>query len=115
MLPAQTLLFVCNVSNDAFTILTQQPEDVEVVTVPRTAISYNTYGDFVFVVEKNDQGEQIVSRRSVTTGQARDGRVAILSGLDAGETVVAKALLRLRAGQRVEIQEASGQPEEASE
>ena len=25
MLPAQTLLFVCNVSNDAFTILTQQP------------------------------------------------------------------------------------------
>ena len=25
MLPAQTLLFVCNVSNDALTILTQQP------------------------------------------------------------------------------------------
>jgi len=97
------------------TVLTQQPEDLEVVTVPRTAVSYNTYGDFVFVVEENEQGELIVSRRSVTTGQSRDERVAILSGLEAGETVVSKALLRLRAGQRVEIQQDSGQPEEASE
>jgi membrane fusion protein (multidrug efflux system) len=37
----------------------------------------------------------------------------VLSGLEAGETVVAKGLLRLRAGQRVEIQDESGR--EASE
>ncbi|MDY6814842.1 MAG: efflux RND transporter periplasmic adaptor subunit [Pseudomonadota bacterium] len=97
------------------TIMTLQPEDNEVVTVPRTAISYNTYGDFVFVVEKNDNGELVVNRRTVSTGQTREGRVAILSGLEAGETVVSKALLRLRAGQRVEIQEDAGQTQEASE
>lgn len=95
------------------TIRTGQPRDNEVVTLPRTAISYNTYGDFVFVVKENDSGELIVGRRTVTTGEVRDGRTAVTSGLEAGETVVAKGLLRLRAGQRVKIQEESAQ--EASE
>ncbi|MDX1633594.1 MAG: efflux RND transporter periplasmic adaptor subunit [Marinobacter sp.] len=91
------------------TIMTRQPQPRDVVTVPRTAISYNTYGDFVFVITDNDDGEQVVERRTVTTGDTRDGRVAVLNGLEAGEQVVAKGLLRLRAGQRVEIQE----PEDA--
>ena len=96
------------------TVSTRQPEDREVVTVPRTAISYNTYGDFVFVVEENDAGELIVNRRTVQTGNTRDGRVAVIDGLEEGEEVVAKGLLRLRAEQRVEIQE-DDQPAEASE
>ncbi|MCG8518362.1 efflux RND transporter periplasmic adaptor subunit [Marinobacter sp. CA1] len=87
------------------TIFTRQPEDVNVVTVPQTAISYNTYGDFVFVVEPGENDQLIVNRRSVTTGEIRDGRVAITDGLDDGEQVVAKGLLRLRAGQHVTIQE----------
>ncbi|HBM51180.1 MAG TPA: efflux transporter periplasmic adaptor subunit, partial [Marinobacter sp.] len=73
----------------------------------------NTYGNFVFVVEENDEGQLVVSRRSVTTGEVREGRASVTSGLESGETVVAKGLLRLRAGQRVEIQDESGQ--EASE
>lgn len=95
------------------TIQTGQPRDNEVVTLPRTAISYNTYGNFVYVVEENDNGELIVSRRTVTTGEVRDGRAAVLSGLEEGDTVVAKGLLRLRAGQHVDIQDESSQ--EASE
>ncbi|WP_336365759.1 efflux RND transporter periplasmic adaptor subunit [Marinobacter sp. C2H3] len=87
------------------TVQTQQPRDNEVVTLPRTAVSYNTYGDYVFAVVKDDKGDQIVKRRTVTTGETRDGRVAILSGLEAGETVVSKGLLRLRAGQKVTIQD----------
>lgn len=95
------------------TVQTRQPDDRQLVTVPRTAISYNTYGDFVFVVVENDEGELIVNRRTVQTGETRDGRVAVLDGLEAGEQVVAKGLLRLQAGQRVEIQEE--QQAEASE
>jgi len=95
------------------TIKTGQPRDNEVVTLPRTAISYNTYGNFVFVVAENDDGELVVERRTVTTSETRDNRAAVTSGLEAGETVVAKGLLRLRAGQRVEIQDETGQ--EASE
>ncbi|MGO1499756.1 MAG: efflux RND transporter periplasmic adaptor subunit [Marinobacter sp.] len=101
------------------TIRTKQPKDDEVVTVPRTAISYNTYGDFVFIVEENDEGDLIVSRQSVKTGETRDTRVAVISGLEADDQVVSKGLLRLRAGQKVVIQDddkvEEKQPQEASE
>ena len=93
------------------TVNTRQPDDITVVTVPRTAISYNTYGDFAFVVEDNDQGQKVVKRRSVRSGDARGDRVAVLEGLEAGETVVAKGLLRLRAGQFVKIQDNSDKTE----
>lgn len=97
------------------TVMTRQPEDDEVVTVPRTAVSYNTYGDFVFVIGENDEGTQVVTRRTVVTGETRDTRVAILSGLEAGDTVVSKGLLRLRAGQPVAIQDDAADSKEASE
>lgn len=97
------------------TVMTREPRDEQVVTVPRTAVSYNTYGDFVFVVEENDQGTLVVNRRTVVSGETRDGRVAIVSGLSAGETVVSKGLLRLRAGQPVEILDDAGNPQGASE
>ncbi|PVY75971.1 membrane fusion protein (multidrug efflux system) [Tamilnaduibacter salinus] len=85
------------------TVQTLRPESRNVVTVPRTAISFNTYGDFVFVVTENENGELITERRSVETGEVRDGRVEVKTNLKAGERVVATGLLRLRAGQRVEI------------
>ncbi|WP_018403925.1 efflux RND transporter periplasmic adaptor subunit [Marinobacter gelidimuriae] len=93
------------------TVNTRQPDNMTVVTVPRTAISYNTYGDFAFVVEDNDQGQKVVNRRSVRSGDARDDRVAVLEGLEAGETVVSKGLLRLRSGQPVKIQDDSDNAE----
>ncbi|OEY65708.1 efflux RND transporter periplasmic adaptor subunit [Marinobacter sp. X15-166B] len=86
------------------TVLTRQPEQREVVTLPQTAISYNTYGDYVFRIEEDDQGELVVNRAAVTTGEVRDGRVAVTEGLQVDDQVVAKGLLRLRAGQRVSIQ-----------
>lgn len=97
------------------TLFTRQPEDREVITVPRTAISYNTYGDFVFVVEENDDGELIVNRRTVQTADTRNGQVAVTQGLKEGEQVVSKGLLRLRAEQRVEILDDSEASAEASE
>lgn len=97
------------------TVRTRQPEDRRVVTVPQTAISYNTYGDFVFVIKENDQDELVVERRSIQSGDTRDNRVAVLDGLEAEEQVVAKGLLRLQAGQRVEVQDEDNKSAEASE
>ncbi|MBS3805145.1 MAG: efflux RND transporter periplasmic adaptor subunit [Oleiphilaceae bacterium] len=95
------------------TIATRQPEPEAMTTLPRTAISYNTYGDFVFVIEENDEGDLVVNRRTVTTGNTRDGRAAIMEGLEKGERVVSKGLLRLRAGQKISIQdEDKNQPED---
>jgi membrane fusion protein (multidrug efflux system) len=85
------------------TVRTLQPSPRELVAVPRTAISYNTYGDFVFVLKENDEGQLVTERRSVTTGDARNGMVEIKSGLRAGEQVVKTGLLRLRAGEPVAV------------
>ena len=84
-------------------VRTVRDEIMEVITVPRTAISYNTYGDFVFEVVEGEGGQKIVERVSVTTGEARDGEVRIVEGIDAGATVVGAGLLRLRNNQPVEI------------
>lgn len=100
------------------TIQTRQPDDIEMVTVPLTAVSYNTYGDFVFIIEPDDNDQLVVNRRTVTTGETRGERVAVTSGLADGEQVVAKGLLRLRAGQSVAIQQepnAAGEPQTPAE
>jgi len=85
-------------------VRTLRREARELVAIPRTAISYNTYGNFVFALVEDDKGGLITERRSVITGETNNGMVEIVEGLQAGETVVETGLLRLRAGQSVQIQ-----------
>lgn len=78
------------------------PARSHILTVPRTAITYNPYGDSVFVIEH--KGKQlIVQRRQVNTGEVRNGRVEIVRGLKLGDEVVAAGQLKLRNGQPVKI------------
>lgn len=85
-----------------------------VVAVPRTAISYNTYGDFVFAVVEGEGG-LIVERRTVTTGRSRGGEVEVVEGLEAGTRIVGAGLLRLRNEQSVQIVNGPGASEGAGE
>jgi len=78
------------------------PEEVSVITIPDTAISYAPYGDSVFVIEEKD-GQTTVSRRQIETGKRRDGRVEVLTGLEEGEQVVSAGHNKLRNGQAVVI------------
>ncbi len=73
-----------------------------ILTVPRTAITYNTYGDAVFLVQEKDGG-LTVEHRQVETGAVRDGRVEIKSGLSAGDRVVNAGQVKLRDGVPVVI------------
>jgi membrane fusion protein (multidrug efflux system) len=88
----------------------------DVVTVPRTAVTYSLYGDSVYVVKPaspkegaptesgQPAGEQLIAeRRFVRTGQVRDDRVAIIFGLTAGEQVVTTGQLKLNTGAAVHI------------
>ncbi|MCS4504190.1 efflux RND transporter periplasmic adaptor subunit [Arhodomonas aquaeolei] len=84
-------------------VQTLMPEERTVVVVPRTAISYNTYGDFVYVVTGNDGGQRVAKRRAVTTGATQSGSVEITDGLSAGEEVVRAGLVKLRDGQPVTV------------
>ena len=72
------------------------------LTLPQTAVSYNPYGDTVFVVEeskgKDDKIGLVAQQKFVTTGEARGDQVAILSGIKEGDTVVTAGQLKLRSG-----------------
>jgi len=83
-------------------VQTQLPTEENVLTLPSTAITYNPYGDSVFVVESRD-GQLLVEPRWVKTGETRQGQVAIEQGLKAGEQVVTAGQLKLRKGQQVRI------------
>ena len=76
-----------------------------VVSIPETAMTYALQGNTVFVVEKTDDGALTATARVVTAGTVRDGRVAVLSGLQEGEQVVSVGQNKLYRGVRVVIDE----------
>jgi membrane fusion protein, multidrug efflux system len=73
------------------------------VTLPQTAVTYNPYGETVYVVDdkgKDAQGKaQLMARQIfVTAGPKRGDQVAILSGVEQGQTVVTAGQMKLRNG-----------------
>ncbi len=83
------------------------PPDPPVLVVPETAIDYTLYGDSAYrvVEKKNDKGETslIAERVPVRTGTRVDGKAVVLSGLKAGDRVVAVGQLKLQPGAAVTI------------
>jgi membrane fusion protein, multidrug efflux system len=67
------------------------------LVVPAAAIQRGASGTFVFLVNP----DHTVSMRSVMLGQTADDRVAVASGLTAGDTVVVDGADRLRDGAKV--------------
>ena len=83
------------------------PDKPPVVTVPETAVDYTLYGDSVFLIteKKEDDGKTSLTavRTFVRTGNRIEGRAEILSGLKAGDRVVAVGQLKLQSGAAVAI------------
>ena len=73
-----------------------------VLTLPERAVTYNPYGESVFVVNEAD-GKKTVALTQIKTGQVRNGRVEVLSGLDEGAEVVSDGHNKLRNGQAVSV------------
>jgi membrane fusion protein, multidrug efflux system len=78
------------------------------VTLPQTAISYNPYGDTVYVVEGKgndaDGKPQLTARQTfVTVGLTRGDQVAILKGVDEGDMIVTAGQIKLHNGSVVLI------------
>jgi membrane fusion protein (multidrug efflux system) len=82
----------------------------EVVVIPQTAVSFNPYGNAVYVIgqvprgkdEKDMQGKPltgnklIVKQRFIKTGATRGDLIVVTEGLKPGERVVTSGLLKLR-------------------
>ncbi len=73
------------------------------LTLPQTAITYNPYGDTVYVIDSKGSGAdgkpQLIARQTfVTTGPTRGDQVAVLKGVEDGDTVVTAGQIKLHNG-----------------
>ena len=77
----------------------------QVVTIPETAMTYSLRGNTVWVIEAAEDNGLTATARVVAGGPVRDGRVAVLDGLVAGEKVVSVGQNKLYRGVRVVVDE----------
>lgn len=79
----------------------------KLITVPKSAVDYSLYGSSLYLVikAKDKDGKPVLKVKQifVTTGEERNGRVAIDKGLKAGEIVVTSGQQKIRDGMEVEI------------
>ena len=82
----------------------------DVVVIPQTAVSFNPYGNAVFVIGKTPRAEGetdmqgkpltgdklTVSQRFIKTGTTRGDLIAVTDGLKPGEEIATSGLLKLR-------------------
>jgi membrane fusion protein, multidrug efflux system len=78
------------------------------ITLPQTSITYNPYGDTVYIVDGKTAGADgkpyLIARQSfVTTGPTRGDQVAVLKGVNDGDEVVTAGQLKLRNGSPILI------------
>ncbi|MCW8329475.1 efflux RND transporter periplasmic adaptor subunit [Photobacterium sp. SDRW27] len=75
------------------------------ITLPQTAITFTLYGDNVYLVNKDDNGDLRVRQSVVKTGERKGDIVHILDGVKAGDTVVTSGQVRLSNDAKVHIVE----------
>lgn len=73
------------------------------LTLPQTAVTYNPYGNTVFVIERGEGDKLTVKQTFVTLGTARGDQVAVLTGVKDGDEVVTSGQIKLRNGAPVAV------------
>ena len=76
------------------------------LTLPQTAVTYNPYGETVYLAEPGGNGPEgqpilTVKQTFVTVGPTRGDQVAVLSGVMEGDLVVTSGQLKLKNGSAV--------------
>ncbi|GAA0574431.1 efflux RND transporter periplasmic adaptor subunit [Rhizomicrobium electricum] len=88
------------------------------LTLPQTAITYNTYGNIVFVVQhgkdKDGKDQLIAQQRFVTTGEARGNQVIVLGGITSRDEVVSAGANKLKNGTVITINNQITLPNDAN-
>jgi membrane fusion protein (multidrug efflux system) len=84
------------------------PEKSKTLVIPGSAVSYASYGNSVFVIEKKTdpktgKDSQSLRQAFVRIGEARGDFIAVTEGLKAGDAVVSTGVFKLRNGMSVVI------------
>ncbi|MDP9127623.1 MAG: efflux RND transporter periplasmic adaptor subunit [Pseudomonadota bacterium] len=85
------------------TVSIQTGKPLRYITLPQTAITYNPYGNTVFIIDSTDSEKPVARQSFVTTGETRGDQIAILKGVNEGDMVVTSGQLKLRNGTPVKI------------
>lgn len=80
-------------------------EPTERLLVPATAVVFSSFGDAVFVVKQDENGQTIAQRIQVTIGEQRGDLVEILTGLAGDEMIVQAGTNKLMNNTRVTVNE----------
>ena len=77
------------------------------LTISQAAVSYNLFGDYVYVVKPPENGADNpkVEQAQVTLGDEKGARVAVLKGLSEDDQIVTSGQLKLSNGTPVKVDE----------
>lgn len=108
---SRNILVEATVANPAGELLPGMFVSVEVksgsvlnqVTIPQACVSFNPYGETVFLVEENDKGDDgllvLKARQTfIKTGETRGDQIAVLEGIPVGSEVVSAGQHKLKNG-----------------
>ncbi|MEY2342940.1 efflux RND transporter periplasmic adaptor subunit [Acidithiobacillus sp. IBUN Pt1247-S3] len=84
----------------------QQAAPQAQVMIPTVAVSFHSYGDFVYVLKPGPKHTLIAHEQPVETGSQVGQMTVIRSGLQAGDEVVTAGQVKLRNGDAVRINNA---------
>ena len=78
------------------------------ITLPQTAVTYNPYGNIVYLVEQQGVDEKgkpklVAKQAFVKTGDTRGDQVAVLSGIKEGDVIVSSGQIKLHNGSPVVV------------
>jgi membrane fusion protein (multidrug efflux system) len=77
--------------------------DVQGVVIPTTAVTYNTFGDAVYLLTPGPGQALIAHAQVVQVQDQRDGLALVTAGVKAGDTVVTAGQLKLHEGAAVAV------------
>jgi membrane fusion protein (multidrug efflux system) len=72
------------------------------LVIPETAVIYAPYGDAVYAIEEKDK-TLTAHQKFVRLGDKRGDLVEVVSGLEAGETIVSSGAFKLHNGSAVVV------------
>lgn len=95
------------------TIVVDTGQKQNYITLPITAITYNPYGNTVFIAKPVAKGEDgsapeggpqyVAEQRFVTVGPTRGDQIAVIDGIQPGEMVVVAGQIKLQNGVALNI------------
>ena len=92
-------------------VLLEGVQPIEVISIPRAAVSTDQQGNYVYVLADGNKAE----RRNVTLGQSTTTDASVTSGLKEGETIIVDGIQRVKPGQSVSPAPAAQTPAQQAE